>query len=118
MESHWTLTYQVFGDTLVAQVIDPETGDFRVTAYTPRNSTYNTPGYCPHAFLNHITTRNGKAISSETMHIVTDFDFDGMTRTEIESFISALVNYVTTTMFTSIQSRKDLDDLVKGYSLK
>ena len=115
---YWKFTYVVCGDTLVAQVLDPETGEFRVTKHIARTSDHTKPGYCPESYLDHIRTRNGKEISNETMHIILYFDFDGIARIEMESFISALINYVTTMISTSIQTKDDFDDLVKGYSLK
>jgi|GEM_PF-3564285 len=118
VREYWTIRYEVGGDTIEAEVLDPETGEFRVIGHTARTSAYKTPGYCPHAFLNRVAERKGKVISEETMHVVTDFDFDGITRTKMESFISAFINYVTTTMFTSIQSQHDFEDLVAGYCLK
>ena len=118
MKSYWTLTYDAGGDTLVAEVLDTETGEYRVLEHIASDPRNDVLASTPHAFLSRVQERKGKVISSETMHIVTDFDFDGVTRAELESFISALINYVTDIMFTSMQSRDDFNELIKGYSLK
>ena len=118
VREYWTIRYEVGGDTIEAEVLDPETGEFRVIGHTARTSAYKTPGYCPHAFLNRVAERKGKVISEETLHIITDFDFDGITRTKMESFISAFINYATTIMYTSIQSHHDFEDFVAGYYVK
>ena len=118
MKTYWTLTYDAGGDTLVAEVLDTETGVYRVLKHIAPDPRNDVLASTPHAFLSRVQERKGKVISSETMHIVTDFDFDGVTRAELESFISALINYVTDIMFTSMQSRDDFNELIKGYSLK
>jgi hypothetical protein len=118
MRNYWTLTYEVGGDTLVAEVLDMHTGKYRVLEHIASDLRDDVLGSTPHAFLSRVQERKGKVISSETMHIVTDFDFDGVTRAELESFISALINYVTDVMFTSMQSREDFNELIKNYSLK
>ena len=114
METYWTLTYEVNGDILVAKVINPETGKFRVMKHTLADySSQGTSGYCPHAFLDRVQELDGKVISSETMHIITDFDFYCIDRDDMKEFIAALINYVTTTMFTYMHTKSDFYEFIK-----
>ena len=71
------------------------------------------PGYCPHAFLNRVTERDGEVISDENMHIVTDFDFYCIDRSEMQDFIAALINYVTNIMFTPMSTKRDFNEFIR-----
>lgn len=112
MREYWTLTYEFGGDTIVAEILDPYTGEFRVLEHIDVTASATMPGHTPHAFLNRVKERKGKVISDENMHIVLDYDFDGSTRTEIEKFIVSLINHVTNIMFTSICSKQEFDEFV------
>lgn len=112
MKNYWTLTYEVGGDTLVAEVLDTVTGKYRVLEHIASDPRDDVRASTPHALLSRVHERKGKVISDVTMHIVADLDFDGVTRAEIESFISALINYVTDIMFTPMSTKRDFNEFI------
>ena len=110
---YWTFTYEVGGDIIVAEVLDKYTGKYRVIEHIASDLCDNDmPGHCPHAFLRSVQERKGKIISNEPIHIVTDFDFDGVTRAELESFISALINHVENIIFTPMSTKLDFNEFI------
>lgn len=110
------MNYQVDQNEVEVEIIDNQSGAYRIISHTIREERIETELYGPHTFLWKIEETDGKITSACNVHTLVGTDFDGWSRHEMEAFISALINFVEIQMFTVIHTPEDMKEFVHDYT--
>lgn len=117
VQKYWTVSFQADKVEYYVEVLDHCAGTFRVLSRTPSEQSWDDENYCPHVLLYRVTQDDDEAESSEVIHVVVGVDFKGATHFEIETFISALINYATDAMYTFIETTSDLKEFTVDFAI-